>query len=144
MLFSNFEKRKRNLKTDSRPLRREREMDILFSSFKRRNRILKTNSPNVFQNVSSNRFPTLVAFVCLFSTVCLQMSPQIACPRRCEITVNALFSTVHVQMLTQRAWIRAGKVTLVAFVRLFSTVCFQTNLQRAYLRGCKVTLVAFV
>ena len=54
------------------------------------------------------------------------------------------FSPLHFQMLTQRAWIKAGKVTLVAFVRLFPTVCFQTNLRRACLRGCKVTFVAFV
>ena len=40
MLFSNFEKKKRNLKTDSRLLRREREMDFLFSSYERRKRIL--------------------------------------------------------------------------------------------------------
>ena len=80
MLFSNFEKRKRNLTTDSPLSRREREMEIIFSSFKRRKRIL--NPPQI----ASLRgcIVTLVAFVCLFSTVCLQMSPQIACPRRCE------------------------------------------------------------
>ena len=41
------------------------------------------------------------------------------CSRRCIITIIAfvwLFPTVHFQMLTQRVWIRAGKVTLVAFV----------------------------
>ena len=39
ILFSNFEKRKRNLKFLSPVSRRERERDIIFSSFKRRKRI---------------------------------------------------------------------------------------------------------
>ena len=51
MLFSNFEKRKRNLKIDFPLSRREREMEISFSSFKSRKRILKTDSPNVFSNL---------------------------------------------------------------------------------------------
>ena len=84
---------------------------------------------------------TLVAFVCLFSTVFLQLSPQMACARRCKIILNVFvwpFSTVHFQMLTQRAWIRASKVTLVAFVWLFSTVRFQMSSQTACL--CSVPL----
>ena len=111
MLFSNFEKRKRNLKTDSRLLRREGEMRKEYPNFKRRKRILKTCSPNVLSNVSSNAF---------------------------------VDSTVHFQMLTQRAWIRAGKVTLVAFFWLFSTVRFQMSPQMGCLGGYIITMLAFV
>ena len=46
----------------------------------------------------------MVAFVQLFSTVCFQMCPQIACLKR-------------------------GKVTLVAFVWLFPVVCFHMSPQ---------------
>ena len=62
---------------------------------------------------------TLVSFVLLFTSVCFQMSPQIACLRRGIVTLIAferLFSTVSFQMFTQRAWIRASKVALAAFV----------------------------
>ena len=45
------------MKKNSPLSRREREMDILYSSFKKRKRNLTTNSPNVFSNVSPNRFP---------------------------------------------------------------------------------------
>jgi hypothetical protein len=47
------------------------------------------------------------------------MSPQIACLQRGIVTLIAferLFSTVLFQMFTQRAWIRASKVAVVAFV----------------------------
>ena len=56
----------------------------------------------------SRSIVALVSFVSWI--VCLQMSPQIVCPRR-------------------------GKVTLVAFVWLFSTVRL-----KMFLRRCKVTL----
>ena len=62
---------------------------------------------------------TPVAFVCLFSTVLLQMCPQIACRI-------------------------GGKVTQAAFVCLFSTMCSQMCPQIACLMGCKITEVAFV
>ena len=65
------------------------------------------------------RIITLIAFVWLFPTVCIQMSPQIPCLRGC-------------------------KITLVAFVWHFSTVCFQMSPHIACREGCKVTLVAFV
>ena len=65
-----------------------------------------------------NNFPCVTS-VCLFSTVCFQMSPQIACLRR-------------------------SIVTLVAFVRLFSTVCYQMSPQAAFHRGCILTLVEFI
>ena len=48
--------------------------------------------------------------------------------------IGLFFSTVSFKMLTQRAWIRAGKVTLAAFVWLFSTMCFQMRPQIACLR----------
>ena len=58
------------------------------------------------------------------------------------------FSFLHwpvpLHMSPQRTWVRAGKVTLVAFVWLFSTVRFQMSLQMFCPRRCKVTLVAFV
>ena len=87
------------------------------------------------------------------------------------VALAQLVSTVHFKVLTQQVWIRAGKVTsiafvsvcvfkcffklpaweeaydivtLVAFVWLFSTVCFQMFLQIACLRRALVTLVAFV
>ena len=62
---------------------------------------------------------TLVAFVWLFSTMCLQMSPQNVCARGC-------------------------KVTLVAFVWLFSNVGFQMCPQMACMRRCIITQVAIV
>ena len=74
---------------------------------------------------------TLVAFVCLFSTVHFQMCPQIACPRGCIITLVAfvlLFSAVHLQVRFQTACIRRSVITLVAFSRLFCAVCLQISL----------------
>ena len=62
---------------------------------------------------------TLVALVCLFSTVCFQMCPQIAWLRGCIFTLVAFvwfFSTVRFQMFIQRAWVSAGKVTQAAFL----------------------------
>ena len=61
---------------------------------------------------------TLVAFVGLFSTVRVEMSPQIACLSR-------------------------GKVILVTFVWLFSTVCFQMFPQIACPRRSIVTFRLF-
>ena len=73
-------------------------------------------------NVSlRGRIVELVAFVWLFSTMCFQMSPQIACLRGCKVTFVAfvwLFSTVYFQM--------CRIVTLVAF--LSSTCLFHWNL----------------
>ena len=62
----------------------------------------------------------------LFSTVCCQMSPQMACLRRGIVTLVAfvrLFSTVGFQMFYEITSIRGGIFALVAFVWLFSTVC---------------------
>ena len=75
------------------------------------------------------------------------MCPQIACPRRCKVTLVAfvwLFSTVHFHVFPQMACLKGCKVTLVTFVWLFPTVHVHVFLQIACLRGCKVTLVAFV
>ena len=55
-----------------------------------------------------------------------------------------LHCSVPLHMSPQRTWVRAGKVTLAAFVWFFSTVWFQMFPQMAWLRRCKVTLVAFV
>ena len=111
----------------------------------------------VSSNVPSNCLPertwirackvTLVAFVWLFSTVCLQMCPQIACIRGCIITQVAFvwfFSTVCLQMCPQITRLIGCKITQVTFVWLFSTVCFQVCPQIACLRWCIITLAAFV
>ena len=90
---------------------------------------------------------TLAAFVWLFSTVCFQMCPQIACLKGCKATLVAfvwLFSTVCLQMCPQMACLRGCIITLVAFVWLFSTVCFQMCPQMASIKGCIATLIAFV
>ena len=82
-----------------------------------------------------------------FSTVSFQMCPQMACLRRCIVTLVAfiwLFSTVCFQMSPQNVCPRRGIVTLVAFVWLFPTVHFQMCLQTSCPRRGKVTLVAFV
>ena len=89
----------------------------------------------------------LAAFVCLFSTVCFQMTPQMACIRRCKITLVAFiwfFSSVCFQMSPQIICPKGCIVALVAFVWLFSGVCFQMCPQIACPRRGKVTLVAFV
>ena len=62
----------------------------------------------------------------------------------CVSYVPFSFLNVPLHMSPQRTWVRAGKVTLTAFVRLFSTVCPQMSLQTPCMGGCKVTLVAFV
>ena len=62
--------------------------------------------------------------------------------RKCDKICGVV--TVYFHVRPQRAWIRAVKLTLVAFVRLFSSVYFQMCFQRACIRGCKVTLVAFM
>ena len=61
---------------------------------------------------------TLVAFVWFFSSMCFQMSPQVACISIC-------------------------KFTLVAFVWLFTTVCSQMSFQITCVRRCKATLAAY-
>ena len=83
----------------------------------------------------------------LFSTVCFQMYPQMAWLRRGKVALVAfvwLFSTVCFQMSPQIACPRGCILALVAFVWLFSTVCFQMCPQIARLRGCIVALVACV
>ena len=115
---------------------------------------------------------TLVAFVWFFSTVCLQMCPQIACPIGCIVTLVAfvwLFSAVRFQIFYPFLWTIVKEktwsllccwplpkwflqtegmngciVTLVAFVWFFSTVHFQMFPQITCMRRCIVTLVAFV
>ena len=75
------------------------------------------------------------------------MSPQIACPRGCILTLVAfvwLFYTVYFQMCPQSAWIIACIFALVAFVWLFSVVHFKMLLQIACMIGCIITLVAIV
>ena len=69
------------------------------------------------------------------------------CMRRCKIVLIAfflLFSTVRLQMCPQIACLRRYKIALLAFVWFLSTVYFQICLQIACLNGCKVTMVAFV
>ena len=94
-----------------------------------------------------------------FSTVCFQMSPQIAwlsstmsyhafpqiaCMKGYKVTLAAfvwLFSTVHFQIYPQSACMRVGEVTLIAFVWFFSTVCFQIRVWCIWIRACKVFCV---
>ena len=64
-------------------------------------------------------FLFFIAFVRLFSTVCLQMCPQIACIRGCIITQIAfvwLFPAVRFQMSPENICIFGWKFTLVALV----------------------------
>ena len=89
----------------------------------------------------------LVAFVWLFSTVCFQMSPQIACPRRGIVTLVAFvwpFSAVRFQMTLQITCLKGNKVALVEFAWLFSTVSFHMCPQSVCINERIVTLVAFV
>ena len=61
----------------------------------------------------------LLAFVCPFSTVCLQMCPQIARMRRCITTQAAfvrLFSSVRFHVCPQMNCLRWRIVTKIAFV----------------------------
>ena len=76
-----------------------------------------------------------------------QISLQTTCLRICILTLVAfvcLFSTVRLEMHAQMACLRGCMVKLLAFVRFFSTVCFQMSPQMANSRGCIVTLVAFI
>ena len=82
-----------------------------------------------------------------FSSLYFQMCSQIACSRRCIVTLVAfvgLFFTVCFQMCSQSACIQGCKVSLVACIGFFSTVCFQMCPQSACIRGYIVTLVALV
>ena len=75
------------------------------------------------------------------------MCPQMACLRRCIVTLVAfvwLFSTVRFQMSPQISCLRRCIVALVAFVWLFSSVRFQMSPQITCLRRRIVTLVSFV
>ena len=90
---------------------------------------------------------TLVAFVWLFPTVCIQMPPQIACLRTGIVTLVAfvwLFSTVRFQMCPQIACLRRRKVTRLAFIWLLSTVYFQMCSQNVCSERCIITLGAFI
>ena len=68
------------------------------------------------------------------------MSPQ----RVCSFLLCLHWSVPHLQMSPKITWVRAGKVTLIAFVGLFPTVCFHMSPQSACLNRCIVTLIAFV
>ena len=52
---------------------------------------IHSKSGNCYPHVSLNCLP----LIWLFSTVCFQMSPQIACIRRCIVTKVAFFTFVH-------------------------------------------------
>ena len=81
-------------------------------------------------------------FVRPFSTVCFQMSPQIACLRGCIITLVALvwlFSSVHFQMSPQNVCPRACIITLVAlFFTFLSCLCLSLEPQHRPCLNCKV------
>ena len=89
---------------------------------------------------------TIVTLVWLFSVVCFQMSPQIACLRRGKVTLAAfvrLFSTVYFHMIPQRACIIWSKVTLAAFF-YFSRLCVFKWALKWLAWGSIVALVAFI
>ena len=70
-----------------------------------------------------------------------QICPQIVCLKGLIITLAAfvrLFPNMCFQMSTQRSWIRASKLTLVAFFLLFASVRLRINPQMACMRRCIV------
>ena len=88
-----------------------------------------------------------ISLVWLFSSVCFQMFPQIACPQECIVTLVAFvwfFSTVRFQMCPQSVCSGACIATLIALVWPCSTMCVQMSSQTVCPRGCIVTPVAFV
>ena len=81
----------------------------------------------------------IVCICWTFSSVCVQMSPQIACLREGIFTLVAFIPflvTVCYQMFVQNACTRGNKVALAAFVWLFSSVRFQMGSQNACMWGC--------
>ena len=88
----------------------------------------------------------IFAFIRLFSTMHVQMCPQIAFLRRGIVSFVAfvwLLPTMYFQMSPQIVFLNGCIVTLVAFVWLFSTVHFQMSPKVAFPNGCIVALVAF-
>ena len=86
----------------------------------------------VSSNVSSNgvhrQLHSYIGCICvIFSIVCFQMCPQIACLWRSIVTLVAflLFFNVLFQMCPQTVCPRWSIVTLVAFVWFFSAMYFQ-------------------
>ena len=62
-----------------------------------------------------------------FSTVCSQMSSQIACKSGCVVALIAfvwLLPTMRFQVVPQVDCLNGCKITLAAFVSLFAAVCF--------------------
>ena len=98
----------------------------------------------VFSNVCSKCLNKMIqsCIVCIcwtFSSVCVQMSPQIACLREGIFTLVAFIPflvTVCCQMFVQNACTRGNKVALAAFVWLFPSVRFQMGSQNACMWGC--------
>ena len=85
------------------------------------------------------------SFSPLHWVVPLHMSPQRICIRAGKVTLAAFvwfFSTVRLQMSPQSACLDWCKVTLVTLVFFFSTLCFQMCPQIACPRKYRVTLVA--
>ena len=79
-----------------------------------------------------------------FSRVDSQMSPQINCLNRREVTLIAfvrLFSGVSFHMHPQTAYFNRCIVALQTFVRFFSSVYFQVCYQASFIFGFKVTLL---
>ena len=93
-------------------------------------------------------------FCCCF--ILFQLSPQITCPKRCNITLvtflwlfstvrfscrlKLLYSTVCFQMCPQFDCPCGCKVRFVAFVQPFSIMCFQMYFQITCPSRCKVTM----
>ena len=87
--------------------------------------------------------------VCLFSIVCLQMSPQIASLRLCKVTSLAfvwLFSTVRLKCLLNELWSAQAKSHGLHSFYFSPVWVFKCIFKwpACSLRGYKVTLVAFV
>ena len=90
---------------------------------------------------------TLIAFVWLFSTMCIQMGLQITRMKGCKAAFLAFvwfFSHVFFQMSLQIAWPRRHIVALIAFIGFVATVRFQMFSQTYFMIGCIITFCTLV
>ena len=80
-----------------------------------------------------------------FSNVCFQMSPHVACPSGCKITLAALvcsFSGVCFQIFPQTVY--PGGCVIILFTSVWFSSKLQMFIQMLHMREYIVTLVAFV
>ena len=95
---------------------------------------------NVCSKCLNKMIQSCIVCICLtFSSVCVQMSPQIACLREGIFALVAFIRflvTVCYQMFVQNACTTGNEVALAAFVWLFSTVHFLMGPQNACMWQC--------